>query len=195
MFLNVFSYVRRKCFMWILHMFHTYVASILSGRYICLQWFFSRVSKCFVSVLGACCNCFSCFVRMLQMFYLNVSKVNQDIAHVAMWPPATVAYCSCLGAVHAREGTEGWSDARQWTRKAEGDGGRQAQRAPAESGGGRSQSGHRHEVGVRFHGSNSVMHRNWLQRLSRCRGASSAGFFYIYFYILLGSNPCMSIAV
>lgn len=38
--------------------------------------------------------------------------------------------------MHAREGTEGWSDARQRTRKAEGDGGRQAPRAPAESGGG-----------------------------------------------------------
>jgi hypothetical protein len=39
---------------------------------------------------------------------------------------ATTAYCSCLGAVHARGAAEGWSDARQRAREAEGDGGRGA---------------------------------------------------------------------
>jgi hypothetical protein len=40
--------------------------------------------------------------------------------------PAATAYCSCLGAMHARGGAEGWSDAWQRAREAEGDGGRGA---------------------------------------------------------------------
>jgi hypothetical protein len=61
-------------------MFHTYVASVLYGCCICLQWF-SRVFKCFASVADTCCKCFSYFVRMLQVFYLDVSKVDR-ILHI-----------------------------------------------------------------------------------------------------------------
>jgi hypothetical protein len=38
---------------------------------------FTIVFKCFLCVSGACFECFSFFVRMLQLFYLNVSKVYQ----------------------------------------------------------------------------------------------------------------------
>ena len=36
------------------------------------------------SVLDACLKCFICLLCMLQVFHLDVSKVDQDVAHVAM---------------------------------------------------------------------------------------------------------------
>ena len=35
-------------------------------------------------VLNACTKCFRCFIRMLQAFYLNVAKLDLDVAYVAM---------------------------------------------------------------------------------------------------------------
>jgi hypothetical protein len=61
-FLDVFVSV----FMWMFHMFHTYVVSVLSDVCVCLQWL-SSVS--FV------------FRRMLQPLHLNVSKLDQVFAH------------------------------------------------------------------------------------------------------------------
>jgi hypothetical protein len=52
-----FSDVRCKRFIWILHMFHVYVASVLSGCCICLQRLLS-VFRCFASVSDVCCKCF-----------------------------------------------------------------------------------------------------------------------------------------
>jgi hypothetical protein len=48
--LQALSKMCNKCFMWILHMFHTYVVSVLSG----------------------CCICFT---HMLQVFYLDIAYV------------------------------------------------------------------------------------------------------------------------
>jgi hypothetical protein len=86
-------------------MFHTYVVSVLYGCCICLQWF-SIVFKCFASVADACCKYFSCFVCMLQVFYLNVSKVDRML-HILQCdppchtrgPPAAAAWvpCMCVG--------------------------------------------------------------------------------------------------
>ena len=44
---------------------------------------FQEFSCAFVSVSNVCCKCFSCFVRMLQVFHLDVLKVDRDVAHVA----------------------------------------------------------------------------------------------------------------
>jgi hypothetical protein len=41
---------------------------------------YTRVFKffwCFANVLDVCCKCFSCFGYMLQVFYLNVTKVDR----------------------------------------------------------------------------------------------------------------------
>jgi len=54
-------------------MFHTYVASVLSGCCVCLQ--------CFSSVFASVS---SIFRRMLQVLHLDVSKVDRDVAHDAM---------------------------------------------------------------------------------------------------------------
>jgi hypothetical protein len=115
--------------------------------------------------------------------------------------PATTACCSCLGAVHARGGTEGWSDARQRTRKAEGDGGRQAQRALAESGGGAANLDIGTKLGCSFLEAaasgieTDCSHERLNVGVYPNIGALAVLVFFIYFYILLGSNPCMSIAV
>jgi hypothetical protein len=69
-------------------MFQIYVPNVLS-RFpdVCLQVFHLNVAyvftrmKCFQvfffsNVSYACFECFSCFVRMLQVFHLDVSKVD-----------------------------------------------------------------------------------------------------------------------
>jgi hypothetical protein len=38
-------------------------------------------------------NCFTCFIGMSQVFHMDVAKVNQDVAYVAM---AIYACCKCL---------------------------------------------------------------------------------------------------
>ena len=47
-------------FIWMLHMFYTYVVSVLSACCVCLQWF-SSVFRCF-------CKCFR---RMFQVLHLS----------------------------------------------------------------------------------------------------------------------------
>ena len=49
-----------------------YVVSVLSGYCICLQWFFKSFQVFLQVFSDACCKCFNCFVRMLQVFYLDV---------------------------------------------------------------------------------------------------------------------------
>ena len=59
MFYPFFQTYVANVFIWMLHMFHTYVASILSGRCVCSAMV-SSVFRCF-------CKCFTC---MLQVFHL-----------------------------------------------------------------------------------------------------------------------------
>jgi bacterioferritin-associated ferredoxin len=35
-------------------------------------------------VASACFKCFKCFRGMLQVFYIDITKVDRDVAHVAM---------------------------------------------------------------------------------------------------------------
>jgi hypothetical protein len=83
-------------FIWMLHMFHTYVACVLSECCVCLQMFssvFRYLFKCFRSMLEVCVSnvsvifrhvaiilseCFICcsgYIHMLQTYILNVSFV------------------------------------------------------------------------------------------------------------------------
>jgi hypothetical protein len=54
---HLFFYVCCKCFIWMLHMFHTYVASVLSTCCVC----FTMVLRCF----------YKCFRYILQVFHLS----------------------------------------------------------------------------------------------------------------------------
>jgi hypothetical protein len=61
-------------------MFHTYVAIVLSGYCICLQWF-SRVFSCFLSVSDIY---FKCFIYLLLYIVSVVSgyfKSRSGVAH------------------------------------------------------------------------------------------------------------------
>ena len=47
-------------FIWVLHMFHTYVISVLSGCCVCFTIFFKCFSCVFANVSDACFKCFIC---------------------------------------------------------------------------------------------------------------------------------------
>jgi hypothetical protein len=59
-FICIFRTHVASVFIWMLHMFHTYVACVLIGSCIWLQWF-SSVFRCF----------FKCFRSMFQVFQLS----------------------------------------------------------------------------------------------------------------------------
>jgi hypothetical protein len=92
-----FSDVCYECVYLDVAYFYTYVVSVLSGCCICLQLFF----KCFSCVSNTCFECSSCFVRMLQLFNLDASKVDRgccacyNVSHLSR-PPATVVGVPCM---------------------------------------------------------------------------------------------------
>jgi hypothetical protein len=110
----------------VFRVFHTYVISVLSRCYICLQWLhtcfqvFSSVckySKCMLQM-------FHLFRRMLQVFHLDIAKVDL-VLQILQWDPHVAsACCSYWGAaerarscVHARgkwRGREQSSHAVEW---------------------------------------------------------------------------------
>jgi hypothetical protein len=54
------------------HLFQTYVASVLSG---CCK---SRSGCCiYMHIVSVCFECFMCFIRILQVFYLDTAYVLQ----------------------------------------------------------------------------------------------------------------------
>ena len=81
------------CFICVLHMFHTYVASVSSE---CCIYFHTYVE----SVSSRCCVCFamsthvfpSCFERMLQMFPLDIAKIDL-VLHMLQWTPSIAVTC------------------------------------------------------------------------------------------------------
>jgi hypothetical protein len=75
-----------KCFIRMLYMFHTYVASILSGYCI----YFATTTYMFPW----------CFIRMLQVFHLDVAKVDLML-HMLKWDPSVTTTCySCWTHMH-----------------------------------------------------------------------------------------------
>jgi hypothetical protein len=100
------------CFIWVLHIFHTYVAIfhldvlyvfthmlqvfLLDVAYV-LQW----LHACFSRVSNICCKCFNCFRHMLQMFPLDVAKVDL-VLHILQWTSfAAAACCNCWACLHS----------------------------------------------------------------------------------------------
>jgi len=93
-----------KCF----RCFHTYVASVSSGCYICFQWLHTCFQVFFVffaSVSDVCCKCLSCFGRMLQVFYLDIAKVEWVLHMLQRDPPAAATRRrACAGEVEGDGG-------------------------------------------------------------------------------------------
>ena len=75
---HLFSRRMCKCvYLDVAYMFHTYVASILSECYVCLQYF-SSVFSCFFQVFQKHVSSVSSVFRsMLQVLHLDISKVEQ----------------------------------------------------------------------------------------------------------------------
>jgi hypothetical protein len=68
-------------FIWLLHMFHIYVASVLSRCCIC----FARAFQVFfASVLDVCFKCFICLQKYVANVYLDISKVDR-VLHMLQW--------------------------------------------------------------------------------------------------------------
>jgi hypothetical protein len=97
MFLLFFQTYVVSVFIWMLHMFCTYVASILSECCIYLQLFFKCFPCVFASVSDACFEYFNYFVRMLQVFHLDILKVDQSVVHVAVWATCCSSLLQLLG--------------------------------------------------------------------------------------------------
>jgi hypothetical protein len=63
--LSVFQMYVASVFIWMLYMFHTYIANVLSGCCICVSMVFQVFSGVFACVSAVC---FKCFKRMFQVF-------------------------------------------------------------------------------------------------------------------------------
>jgi hypothetical protein len=78
-----------KRFFKMFQVFDTYVAIVSFGCCTCFTiatHMFSSVSSVFANVSDVCCKYFRNFGHILQVFHLNVSKVDQNAPHVAMCP-------------------------------------------------------------------------------------------------------------
>jgi hypothetical protein len=119
-----------------IHMLQAYVSSV---SYVCCKrffWIFQNRSCCctcykwlYMHVSIACFKCFICLRRMLQIFYLDVSKVYRGVARAAIAPVAgeqrlaLVDCCRCWGC--CRESSCVGAYGRQTPpRRASADGGR-----------------------------------------------------------------------
>jgi hypothetical protein len=66
-----------KCF----QVFHTSVASVVSGRCICLQWFSIVFRVFFASVLDTCFKCFICLLLYVAIIVSGCFKSRSSVAH------------------------------------------------------------------------------------------------------------------
>jgi hypothetical protein len=99
------------CFIWVLHMFHTYVTSVLFGCCMCftlmLQVFHSDVAY----VFNTFPSCFRCMLQVFQLFSTYVTnvfsrccKVDLVLHMLQRTLSAAAVCCSCWAHLHARGG-------------------------------------------------------------------------------------------
>jgi hypothetical protein len=75
---HLFQVYVASVFIWMLQMFHTYVTSVLSRCCICFAMTFQVFLHVFQTHISSVFICLlSVFRHMLQMFHLDVSKVDQ----------------------------------------------------------------------------------------------------------------------
>ena len=80
MFYLPFSNVCCKC----AYLDVAYVSCICCKCFIWMLCMFTMVSSVFSVFASASDACFKCFRCMLQVFYIDVAKVDRNVAHVAM---------------------------------------------------------------------------------------------------------------
>jgi len=78
-----------ECMSQMFHLFHTYVASVSLG------WCKSRFECCiYMHVTSVCFKYFRCFIRMLQVFYLNIAYGLQWLQ--TCFPGVLDVCCKCF---------------------------------------------------------------------------------------------------
>jgi hypothetical protein len=72
-----------KCIIWMLHMFHTHVASVLSECCICFTHMLRvlYMDVAYVSQICVATICFKCFICVRRMLHLSVSCCKFFIGH------------------------------------------------------------------------------------------------------------------
>jgi hypothetical protein len=85
-------------FIWMLHIFHTYVTYVLSGCCICLHWFqvFSGVYfQAFQNHVSSVSSAFRCTLLLLHLDVLKIDRV----LHLSPLPSAASPQCLLLPAL------------------------------------------------------------------------------------------------
>jgi hypothetical protein len=86
-------------FIWVLHIFHTYVVSFHPNvAYVFTYMMLHMFCNGYTRVSDVCCKCFNCFRRILQIFSLDVAKVELML-HILQW--------TLFGLAYMRVGVEG----------------------------------------------------------------------------------------
>jgi hypothetical protein len=70
-------------FIWILHMFRTYVTSVLFECCVCFTMIFKCFPCVFVSVSDACFKCFIYLQMYVAMLHMDVSNVDR-VLHISL---------------------------------------------------------------------------------------------------------------
>jgi hypothetical protein len=100
-----------------LHMFHTYIASVLSGCCVCVCNGFQMFSR--VCASASLYTSFKCFIYMLQVLHLDVSKVDRVlhigcVCEVGGAPWASARNAGTTGDVRAARALTGGT---KWRRR------------------------------------------------------------------------------
>jgi hypothetical protein len=67
---------------------------------------FAMALKCFASVSDICFKCFNYFKRMLQVFYLDIAKVD-PVLHMLQWDHMPQSPAVAVGALESIQGMSG----------------------------------------------------------------------------------------
>jgi hypothetical protein len=98
-----FSDICCKCFIWMLHMFRTYVVSVLSRYCICLHRL-SSVFRRYASASDICCKSFRQMLQVFRLFQTYVASVSSrccksrsGVAYIATGPTCHGRLLQLLG--------------------------------------------------------------------------------------------------
>jgi hypothetical protein len=78
----VFQMHVANVFIWMLHMFHTYVASVLSGCCVCFAMFFKCLLGVCASISDACFKCFICLQTYISNAVSGCFKSRSGVLHM-----------------------------------------------------------------------------------------------------------------
>jgi hypothetical protein len=102
-------------FIWMLHIFHAYMACVLFGCCVWLQWFTGVFHVCFSSVSEAYFKCFNCLQTYVATVVFGCFKSRSGVASLLLPPSAASSLSEAAGHPYER----GMSDGRDGHRTRE----------------------------------------------------------------------------